>query len=1069
MHLRSITVRGFKSFPERMKLEFSPGVSVIVGPNGSGKSNITDAVLWALGAQSPHSVRGQTMQDVIFSGGSGFSGRSQAEVELELDNSDGRSAIEFSELSIARRVERSGEGEYRLNGARCRLADITEALSDAGLGKEMHSVVSQGQIEQIVNSKPTERRLVLEEAAGLGKHRARRHRARQKLDKTSQNLARALDVEQQARSRLGPLQKQAEAAAEHERLECELVASRLRVAADDLRLASANTDTQTATAQTRRVERDEANRLLEEASENRRGYEQEAARRSRVREELGRWLYGGRSASDRITARLERAREMERACSDAKDRRREELSLLDQALQASDASGGSQQKIDSLQTELEGLEESKQKRLAQRRRALESEVQTAQTESDSLQEELDSAKAAAEDAESRAQAARAKRREAEQDVEAARRHAASVGAELASVNQFLRTVSASLEGRPVVADCVFAHRGYELAVSSALADIFRAVICDTVSDACAVLDQSKAAGGRVLVNDGLGARGETQAPTADARRLLDHMDTTQQARAVLEKLLADVWVVSDIDRLDPQFEGVAVTCEGRVFSPSRRELSQTGTDGVEGQVLEQRNRQSELIAESNEAASREARAGQVVAELGDEIKGCDRAREQADNRLREMQRQVQQSSDRLAQLQKQLDRSDADEDDPEAVRRAELTAELTAERRLLERTRREHAQRLERAQTLRTRIENDDRLAESARRVQNVLLRSNEVVQSYIDDLSSRLSNEGEASEVGDQLRSLASRESELQSHLSSRSEALTQAEVAAQKARDQLSAAEARKQELEASADSMGVEYREPNQALTGPQRTDIETKIEALEAKRCKLGAPNPLAKDEYEEALEYVQRLEAQRTELESAMQELRGVISDADRRIRASFDETFQAAANNFSKVIEHLFPGGHGRLSVTHQAAATDSQDTAEATDDHTPDQDNVGVEVEVTPHGQSMRRLSLLSGGEKSLVALAFVFAVFLTRPSAFYILDEVEAALDDVNIDRFLALISAYSDMTQFIIVTHQKRTMAVADRLYGVSMRSDGISKVVSRKLKRQNAGPEADSEAVASYVAD
>jgi chromosome segregation protein len=547
------------------------------------------------------------------------------------------------------------------------------------------------------------------------------------------------------------------------------------------------------------------------------------------------------------------------------------------------------------------------------------------------------------------------------------------------------------------------------------------------------------------------------------------MDTTQQARAVLEKLLADVWVVSDFDRLDPQFEGVAVTCEGRVFSPSRRELSQTGTDGVEGQVLEQRNRQSELIAESNEAASREARAGQVVAELGDEIKGCDRAREQADNRLREVQRQVQQSSDRLAQLQKQLDRSDADEEDPEAVRRAELTAELTAERRLLERTRREHAQRLERAQTLRTRIENDDRLAESARRVQNVLLRSNEVVQSYIDDLSSRLSNEGEASEVGDQLRSLASRESELQSHLSSRSEALTQAEVAAQKARDQLSAAEARKQELEASANSMGVEYREPNQALTGPQRTDIETKIEALEAKRRKLGAPNPLAKDEYEEALEYVQRLEAQRTELESAMQELRGVISDADRRIRASFDETFQAAANNFSKVIEHLFPGGHGRLSVTHQAAATDSQDTAEATDDHTPDQDNVGVEVEVTPHGQSMRRLSLLSGGEKSLVALAFVFAVFLTRPSAFYILDEVEAALDDVNIDRFLALISAYSDMTQFIIVTHQKRTMAVADRLYGVSMRSDGISKVVSRKLKRQNAGPEADSEAVASYVAD
>ena len=247
MHLRSISMKGFKSFPGRTKLEFTPGVAVVVGPNGSGKSNITDAVLWALGEQSPLAVRGQTMKDVIFAGGHGVKGSNAAEVEVVIDNqggeadrSDGeagraRSDSEFSEISIVRRLDRGGEGEYRLNGARCRLADVAEVLSDTGLGKEMHSVVSQGRVESIVLSRPRERRMLIEEAAGLGKHRRRRRRAQLKLERTEENLSRALDVEREARSRLRPLKRQAEAAELHERLERQTFEARHALARDSAR------------------------------------------------------------------------------------------------------------------------------------------------------------------------------------------------------------------------------------------------------------------------------------------------------------------------------------------------------------------------------------------------------------------------------------------------------------------------------------------------------------------------------------------------------------------------------------------------------------------------------------------------------------------------------------------------------------------------------------------------------------------------------------------------------------------------------------------------------------------
>src|SRR5437588_204591 len=295
MHLRALTLKGFKSFPNRTRLEFAPGIAVIIGPNGSGKSNITDAVLWALGEQSPLAIRGQTMQDVIFAGGHGVPSRNEAEVEVVIDNSGGALDAPFSEISITRYLNKDGESGYRLNGARCRLIDIVEVLSDTGLGKEMHSVVSQGRVEAIIHSKPRDRRLLIEEAAGLGKHRKRRRRAQLKLERTEENLSRSLDVEREARSRLKPLKRQAEAAELHERLARQSREARYELARERLREVGAELAAAERTATAARAERDEAERLLAEIARRREAAEEAFASHSREREQLSGAVFGARS------------------------------------------------------------------------------------------------------------------------------------------------------------------------------------------------------------------------------------------------------------------------------------------------------------------------------------------------------------------------------------------------------------------------------------------------------------------------------------------------------------------------------------------------------------------------------------------------------------------------------------------------------------------------------------------------------------------------------------------------------------------------------------------------------
>ncbi|MDQ6841098.1 MAG: AAA family ATPase, partial [Actinomycetota bacterium] len=486
MHLKTITLKGFKSFPDRTRLDFTEGVSVVVGPNGSGKSNITDAVLWALGEQSPVAVRGQSMQDVIFAGAPGRQAASGAEVELVLDDPDGVLGLPTAEVSIVRRLDRNGEGEYRLAGARCRLIDVLEVLSETGLGREMHSVISQGRVESLVTSKPRDRRLLIEEAAGLGKHRKRRRRAQLKLIRTQQNLDRALDLEREARSRLRPLKRQAEAAELHARLERQTLETRWEIARDDLRSELEQVAQAQARADDARARRGEVERAVQSIGERRAAAEEALASRSAQREELSQRCFTARSAKERIGYRVEALRSAAQTLQGRLDRSHRLLApSREPAEQESDASD--HQRIAELEKSLSALDSEREAELARELSELEQRLELAEEEHARLAGAVEESARLRAVAEERAERAHGELREAERAVEAARRNAARAGGELAAVNQYLRSHSAAA-GETVLADDLDVQAGYELAVAAALDGRLRANVVDDRAAAGTLLD-----------------------------------------------------------------------------------------------------------------------------------------------------------------------------------------------------------------------------------------------------------------------------------------------------------------------------------------------------------------------------------------------------------------------------------------------------------------------------------------------------------------------------------------------------------------------------------------------------
>ncbi len=1221
VYLKSLTLKGFKSFPDRTRLDFGPGVSVVVGPNGSGKSNITDAVLWAMGEQSPLAVRGQSMQDVIFGGGRGVQARSAAEVEFVLDNSDGTVALPLTEISILRRLHRSGEGEYRLNGARCRLVDVIEVLSDTGLGKETHSVISQGRVDAIVNSKPRDRRLLIEEAAGLGKHRKRRRRAQLKLERTQGNLDRALDVEREARSRLRPLKRQAEAAELHARLERQSLEARLLLAREALRVRRLELTGAEAHVQAARAARAEVEGGLQEVVARRSLAERALAERSASHDELSRRALHAGAAAERLQLRHEQALTTAAGLAERMQRSAREIELLEEASTEGesgilDADG--EQRIGAIERELVELEHEREQQLERELAELERSREAAATEVAELDAVLAEAREGREAADEQAEEARGVLREAERAVEVARRDAARVGSELAAVNQFLRSSvigraadgkrdGASGDGTPgALSEALRVEPGYELALAAALGGRLDAALVPDLAGAAALLDCAGPDGAMALLAEtgmlaerGMLAGGEglpaavegeclpasadrrfsdtapldaSAPPAPGARPLIELVDGPAPMLELARRLLADAWVLERLEDLPRDFAGVAVTPRGRVWFAALGEVRQIAEGGSE-RVLARRNEREQLILASEAAAAAEHAARGVAEQAQESAAATDLAREEADGELREAARAHARALEQERHASWVIEqRRAAPEQGPLAVRRAQLEGELAAERRAAERLAREHAERLERLGRLRAQHAADTALEPLAERLAVALHATGEAVAARATELQLELDTYRAAGEaMAAELRACAAQEAEIQARLRTQGEAVTAAEVSAQRLRDHTeeAALELRtvRAELElptaegtaegtAEEDDSGSEVPaagaesevegetdgerdlevvealdEDPEPLDAEQVQALTARLERLRRRREQLGPVNPLAQEEYAEALAHVEELEARRSDLETALRELRTLIRDTDRQIHETFRATFEAAARNFEELARDLFPGGSGRLRLVKDAlvprpvlggqplpeggagdgsgnegdseaaaereeqrgvivgaaaesGGADGNGTAEgaagdggdgqdgdspynAGSGYDPDEDRSeigqqGVEIEITPAGKSTKRLSLLSGGEKSMTALAFLFAVFLARPCPFYILDEVEAALDDLNLERFLALLRRYADRAQFIVITHQKRTMEAADWLYGVSMAGNGVSKVLSRRLPPAAQVPSPAAEA-------
>ncbi len=1083
MYLKSITLKGFKSFPDRTRLEFAPGVSVVVGPNGSGKSNVTDAVLWCMGEQSPLAVRGHSMQDVIFSGGHGVQARSAAEVELVLDNADGSVDLPMGEISILRRLDRSGEGEYRLNGARCRLVDVLEVLSDTGLGKEMHSVVSQGRVESIVTSKPKDRRLLIEEAAGLGKHRKRRRRAQLKLDRTQENLDRALDVEREARSRLRPLKRQAEAAELHERLERQTLEARWELVRDDVRSRRAELAAAEQSASAARALRDSAQEELAAIAARRERAEEALAARTERREEIARRGERARTAADRIELRLERTRETAQTIGERLEHRVARLAVLEEQAQADAPDDAGRERISALEAEIERLDAERVQELERELASLTAQREGAAARGRELADELAAATQGVAQADEACEVARAALRAAERSAEAARRESARVGAELAAANQYLRSHGGAPRGERALADELEVEPGLELAVAAALGGLLRAAIVDDLAAGEALLGRMGAEGGHAIVQrPGDAPATPGSAPVPGARRLADVVRGPGDAAALAAHLLADAWLVDDLAAVPGSFRGLAVTRSGRAWLGATRELRQVPEGAGEERVLAERNRRDALVGESEHALKAEAATLGAVEMAAQATAAAEVSREDAERVRREADRAHAAASEEERRAAWLIDeRRSAPEQGAAAVRRAQLDGELAAERRVAERAARERDERAAAIERLRGSIERDRALVPALARLEAALGTAHVAVAGRIELLKAELEEDRrEGQGVTEELRACASAEAQIQQRLREGGEQVTVAEVRAQQARDQEAEITG---ELERLADRLGLPPEPAQDALDPEQAAGLRSRIERLARRREQLGPVNPLAKAEYEEALAHVEEMEHQRNDLETALRELRSLIRETDRQITETFEETFAAAAKNFEELAAHCFPGGRGRLRLVHedrgpkpvlggadpqdegaQLAAAEAAAEAEAQKELGEPEDDLGVEIEITPAGKSMKRLSLLSGGEKSMTAIAFLFAVFLARPCPFYILDEVEAALDDLNIGRFLELLREYRDRAQFVVVTHQKRTMEAADMLYGVSMGGDGVSKVISRRLPRDEADEPARAPAVA-----
>jgi chromosome segregation protein len=1137
VHLRSLRLRGFKSFPDAVEIRLEPGVAVVVGPNGSGKSNVADAIVWAAGSLTPSEMRAEKPDDVLFAGGGERKPADHCEVELLFDNEDGElGELPFSEVSITRRLHRGGEGQYLVNRATVRRTDLVELLADVGLGGAMHSIVSQGKVDAVLASKPEDRRALVEEAAGLGKFKRRKHRAELKLARVATQVERARDVEDEVRKRLRPLALQATAAERAEKLRGEIARLHARIADLDLAgIAERRAEADERRAAAALAKRGAAERLHSLLAERQQAEDELGDAAGRRESALGA-LYRLRSATERLAVRRESTEalhgrlaaevaELEALAATPDDGALAELELAARAVaaearEAAQLSGGASERArlahervasleahlaQAAETRLAGLRESRAAaeaelaatagsegvgatvvRLASARERLALRHESAAALAERLRTELAEARVrpdgpdprelerAADEAAAAARIAATERDDLAERARAARERLAALDRSLAEREGIPPAARALAEqGERLALSLVEPEPGSERAVAAALGARASAVLASDPAAGLGLLRRARDAGlGSLVVLVG-----------ADPASLAGSLPVVP-----LDELLT--------------VDAPAVTAEGFGYDPQRGELWFAG-EAAEAVLLEQQARRGALADEADELAARADAASKVaeqaaaraaeaesaygaVAHLRDrrldpEVLGRLAAHaETLDGALAAaaavaarieapLRERADRSSERAAGLAETLrtlgvEEADAAREASEAGARAQTAAVVVArlgggDREALpvdpggdraslareaaallaesEATAASAAEAAERARVA------DAAVAERAPRrpaadvalLQAVATAAGRLVATLADAATAAARFEAplqarvdagvtRTSELAGELRRLGAAEVEERRRAEEAAERAAAVDV--ELARLDAEAAEAQRRLDDAATD----------ERVEGDDREELAAKAERLERRREELGKVNPLAKEEHAAEKERLDELIAQREDLERSLAELETLRNDLAATVEQRFDETFAAVERNFAEVASTLFPGGDGRLRLVEA-----DEEEGES-----------GVEVELRPAGKKITRLSLLSGGEKALGAISFLFALFLAKPCPFYLLDEVEAALDDTNIARFVELLRRYADRAQFVVITHQKRTMEAADVLYGVTMGGDGVSEIVSRRVPRE-----------------
>ena len=1178
MYLKSLVLKGFKSFADRSVMAFEPGITSVVGPNGSGKSNISDAVLWVLGERNAKNLRGQAMEDVIFAGSSARKSLGIAEVDLVLDNTDGTLPVDFAEVSLTRRMYRSGESEYLINGAPARRMDFMDILHDTGLGTGTHSIIGQGNLDAILASRPEDRRTLIEEAAGVLKHKQRKDRSARKLAAMDAHLDRVKDVTAEIERQLKPLARKAQRAQAYQGLSSELSELELVLAVDDLRLLQRKWDETAvrekeaaASIDLAQFNADEAEKKLEKLQvmlQEKGLYVGDlTAQRGRFHMALERFessdmLLGEKGRG--IRSRLDQARssfaanerrmaqfeeeanalrkdldektalrdalesnvaDLEKEFSEAKDARTKmdaELSEVQSLLRSREREMESAvAKRSELKDGLAGRLSSKAL-LETRRRETKEEFDAASCElrqrcldldedaaeltrlfeeSRKASEELAEAQRALASAADNADAARQELRRIEARIAALEEVNKSIR-EKNEISAWISAHAASFDATSVpLSSQVKAPRELEPLVEMLLGDdLSSPVVADGACAARFAREASSCdASGSASILFSESARRASERPQG---RLLESLAYPDSIASLMEELLGDYVVVDTLDEpcsragaCDEHARYVAL--DGTVFVPGAKLVVRNGFSNDSGVLARERELESlraslaQAVRALSDAESCKQRSAEELerkramslelSQAHAQRKGANKSAEAERQRLAKrvgvleatlasLATQLRQTEEQLSEVQPRIEelstvvdscrvaRTELEEhlsslngnramlfDKEQALQSrlsdAKLNYSTTKERVLsLMRETKERERDLDRARRSFERAQKDIATLETVEKrigpLHDTLSSLKESVKRWVDDLASKAaleqSNSAELTEAISAARGVCR---ECQERLDASRSFLNDVRIEKGRLEVQVEAA------VSAIVNDCGVALETALEIPAPEDREKAEGEAFRLRRKLSSMGTIDSSASEEYEAMKERYDFMVSQVEDVEAARRALRRIVSAIDARMKEQFDVTFERVNENFQEIFGQLFPGGSGSLELVN-----------------VDDPDHLGVEVHAQPRGKRIAKMTLMSGGEKSLTAIALLFAVYRIRKTPFYILDEVEAALDDSNLRRLLAYLETLRFETQLIMITHQRRTMELSDVLYGVSMQSDGVTKVVSQKLDQARSSARA-----------